>query len=79
MMFVEGKTFGRNTSSWENPSLGTDDAYPNWHPISPSRDPREECQSMRAGASFGFVGYDKILTSAAPCENSLERKVHRRP
>jgi hypothetical protein len=64
IMFVDGKTYGRNTSSWENPSFGTDDAYPDWHPLSASRDPKEECQSMKAGASFGFVAYDKILKSA---------------
>jgi hypothetical protein len=64
MMFVGGKTYGRNTSSWENPSFGTDDASPNWQPLSASRNPGEECQSMRAGASFGFVAYGKILKSA---------------
>ena len=64
MMFTNGKTYGRNTSSWENPSIGSDDAYPDWRPISASRDPKEECQSMKAGASFGFVAYDKILKSA---------------
>jgi hypothetical protein len=64
LMFTSGKNFGRNTSSWENPSLGTDDAYPDWHPISASRDPKEECQSMKTGSSFGFVAYDKALRSA---------------
>ena len=64
MMFLDGKTYGRNTSSWEDPPLGTDDASPDWHPLTSSRDPREECQSMRAGLSLGFVAYDKILKSA---------------
>lgn len=64
MMFADGRNYGRNTSSWENPTFGTDDAHPDWHPISASRDPKEECQAMRSGASFGFVAYDKVLKSA---------------
>lgn len=58
-LFVSGKTYGKNTSSWENAS--SDDAYPDWHPISLSRDPSDECRAMSLGRSLGYVSYDTIL------------------
>ena len=59
-LFVGGKTYGKNTSSWEN-ATSNDDAYPDWHPLSLSRDPSEECGAMAVGKSLGYVSYDTIL------------------
>lgn len=59
-LFVNGKTYGKNTSSWEHAS-SDDDAYPDWHPISMSRDPSDECKAMALGKSLGYVSYDLIL------------------
>lgn len=59
-LFVAGKTYGKNTSSWENAPSG-DDARPDWHPLSMSRDPSDECRAMALGKSLGYVGYDTIL------------------
>ena len=64
-LFVNGKSYGRNSSNWENPSLGTDDASPDWHPISMTRDPAEPCVDMKWGRGFGYVAYDKILKSGS--------------
>jgi len=58
-LFVDGKTYGKNTSSWENAS--SDDAYPDWHPVSLSRDPSAECRAMALGRSLGYASYDTIL------------------
>jgi hypothetical protein len=58
-LFVGGKTYAKNTSSWENAS--SDDASPDWHTSSLSRDPSDECRAMAAGRSFGYVSYDTIL------------------
>jgi len=58
-LFVGGKTYGKNTSSWENES--SSDAYPDWYPISMSRNPSDECKAMAIGESFGYVSYDTIL------------------
>jgi hypothetical protein len=58
-LFVEGKTYGRNTSSWEN-ATANDDAH-DWVPLSMSRDPQSECTSMKRGESLGYVAYDTIL------------------
>ena len=55
-LFVNGRTYGRNTSSWENAPFGYDDSRSDWGPFSTSRDPSEECASMKRGAGFGYVG-----------------------
>ena len=60
-LFVNGKTYGKNTSSWENAPFGSDDSYPDWHPVSLSRDPADECRAMRSGKSLGYVSYNTIL------------------
>jgi len=60
-LFVNGKTYGRNTSRWENAPFGLDDAHPEWGPLSRARDPGEECQAMAKGESLGYVSYDVIL------------------
>ena len=57
---VGGKTYAKNTSSWENASTD-DDASPDWHPASLSRDPSDECRAMALGKSLGYVTYDTIL------------------
>lgn len=59
-LFVGGKTYGKNTSSWES-APSNDDAYPDWHPVSMSRDPSDECRAMTLGKSLGYVSYDTIL------------------
>lgn len=59
-LFVGGKTYAKNTSSWENASTD-DDASPDWHPASLSRDPSDECRAMALGKSLGYVTYDTIL------------------
>jgi hypothetical protein len=59
-LFVGGRTYGKNTSSWENAS-SDDDAYPDWHAVSMSRDPSDECRAMALGKSLGYVSYDTIL------------------
>lgn len=59
-LFVSGKTYGKNTSSWENASANGD-AYPEWHSISMSKDPAEECKAMSQGKSLGYVDYGLIL------------------
>jgi len=61
-LFINGKTYGRNTSSWEN-APANDDAHPDWVVLSISKDPREECGAMKRGAGFGYVAYDKVLKS----------------
>jgi hypothetical protein len=58
-LFVGGKTYAKNTSSWENAS--SDDASPDWHTASLSRDPSDECRAMAVGRSLGYVSYDTIL------------------
>src|SRR6516165_2673457 len=58
-LFVNGKTYGRNTSSWESASAN-DDAHPDWGVLSISKDPKEECGSMKRGGSFGYIAYDKV-------------------
>ena len=60
-LFTDGKTYFRNTSSWENPTFGSDDAHPDWFVASMSKDPKETCTSMKRGEEFGYVSYDKIL------------------
>lgn len=60
-LFVGGKTYAKNTSSWENAPFGLDDAYPDWHPVSMPRDPSEECKAMALGKTLGYVSYDTIL------------------
>jgi hypothetical protein len=62
-VFVNGKTYGRNTSSWLAPEWGSDDAHLDWGPLSISKDPKEECGAMQVGKSFGYVNYEKFLTS----------------
>jgi hypothetical protein len=57
---VEGRTYGRNTSSWENAG-GNDDARPDWGPLTASRDPQPECTAMKRGEALGYVAYDIIL------------------
>ncbi len=59
-LFVSGKTYGRNTSSWEN-AAQNGDAYPDWHPLSMSRDPSDECKATSLGKSLGYVNYGTIL------------------
>jgi len=59
-LFVNGKTYGKNTSSWEN-AAQNGDASPDWHPLSASRDPSDECKAMSLGKSLGYVSYDTIL------------------
>jgi hypothetical protein len=61
-LFVNGKTYGRNTSSWESASAN-DDAHPDWGVLSISKDPKEECGSMKRRGSFGYIAYDKVLRS----------------
>jgi hypothetical protein len=58
-LFAGGKTYGKNTSSWEN--AASDDSYPEWHAVSMSRDPSDECSAMALGKSLGYVSYDTIL------------------
>jgi hypothetical protein len=58
-LFVSGKTYGKNTSSWENASA--DNSYPDWHPLSASRAPGAECAAMSIGKSLGYVDYGTIL------------------
>lgn len=60
-MFVDGKTYGRNTSSWETAPPSVDDARPNWHAISILRSPQRECAAMKQGEGLGYVAYDLIL------------------
>jgi hypothetical protein len=57
---VEGKTYGRNTSSWENAPFGYDDAH-DWGRLTTSRDPQRECTAMTRGEGLGYVAYDLIL------------------
>jgi hypothetical protein len=59
-LFVGGKTYAKNTSSWENAS-SDDDAYPDWHAVSMPRDPSDECKAMALGKSLAYVSYDTIL------------------
>ena len=59
-LFASGKTYGKNTSSWEN-APSNDDAHPDWHPVSLSRDPSDECRAMAQGKSFGYISFDTIL------------------
>ncbi len=59
-LFVNGKTYGKNTSSWEN-AAQNGDASPDWHPLSASRDPSDECKAMSLGKSLGYVSYGTIL------------------
>lgn len=61
-LYIDGKTYRRNTSSWENASRD-DDAHPDWYVGSIPRDPHEACTSIKAGAEFGYVLYAKILTT----------------
>jgi hypothetical protein len=58
-LFVSGKTYGKNTSSWENAAQNGDAS--DWHPLSSSRDPSDECKAMAQGKSLGYVSYDTIL------------------
>jgi hypothetical protein len=60
-LFVDGKTYGRNTSSWENAPPSVDDASPQWHPISILRSPQRECSAMKQGEGLGYVSYTGIL------------------
>ena len=60
-LFVDGKTYGRNTSSWENAPPSVDDASPQWHPISILRSPQRECGAMKQGDGLGYVSYTLIL------------------
>src|SRR5579872_3019034 len=60
-LFVEGKTYSKNTSSWENPTYGSDDAHPDWFVSSMPRDPHEACASIKKGAEFGYVLYDLMI------------------
>src|SRR5262249_48875746 len=57
---IEGKTYGRNTSSWEHASVN-DDAHPEWGPLSMSRDPQRDCTAMKRGENLGHLNYDTIL------------------
>jgi len=59
MLFVEGKSYGTNTSTWEN--ANANDARPAWHPISMLRNTVRECDSMKKGEGLGYVSYDLIL------------------
>jgi hypothetical protein len=59
-LFVDGKTYARNTSSWENASQN-DDAHPDWFVSSRPREPKEACASIRQGTEFGYVPYAKML------------------
>ena len=60
-LFVNGKTYRKNTSSWENAPFGSDDASQDWHPITRPRDPTDECRAMKLGRSLGYLSYDTIL------------------
>lgn len=59
-LFVGGKTYGKNTSSWEDAEKNGD-ASPDWHALTSSRDPSDECKAMSLGKSLGYVSYDTIL------------------
>ena len=60
-LFADGKTYGKNTSSWENAPPSVDDASPQWHPISILRSPQRECAAMKQGEGLGYVSYNLIL------------------
>lgn len=60
-LFIAGKAYGKNTSSWENAPPSVDDARPEWHPISMLRDAVRECEAMKKGGGLGYVAYNLIL------------------
>jgi hypothetical protein len=60
-LFVNGKTYAKNSSSREKAPFGSDDADTDWHPVSRPRDPSDECRAMKQGRSLGYVSYDTTL------------------
>lgn len=58
-LFVGGRTYHKNTSSWEDPR--SSNASPEWIPSGIPRDLAGECRAMKSGESLGYVTYDIIL------------------